>query len=60
MYKKKNNSRLEKSKRPLYWVKTKFLVIITAFMLGVSNSILEEDKSVFGNQHTVEQKDKKG
>ena len=60
MYKKKNNTRLEKSKRPLYWVKTKILLIITALMLGISNSINEEDKSVFGNQHTIEQQDKKG
>ena len=59
MYKKKNNTRLEKSKRPLYWVKTKILLIITALMLGISNSINEEDKSVFGNQHTIEQQDKK-
>jgi len=60
MYKKKNNTRLEKSKRPLYWVKTKILLIITALMLGLSNSINEEEKSVFGNQHTIEQQDKKG
>ncbi|MBL4642775.1 MAG: hypothetical protein JKY44_04200 [Flavobacteriaceae bacterium] len=60
MYKKKNNTRLEKSKRPLYWVKTKILLIITALMLGLSNSINEEEKSIFGNQHTIEQQDKKG
>ncbi len=53
MYKKKNN------RRPLYWVKTKILLIITALMIGLSNSINEEEKSIFGNQHTIEQQDKK-
>lgn len=28
-------------------------------MLGFSNSINEEDKSIFGNQHYIEQQDKK-
>jgi hypothetical protein len=60
MYKKKNNTRLEKSKRPIYWLKTKILLIITALMLGLSNSINEEEKSIFGKQHTIEQQDKKG
>ncbi|MFT4576305.1 MAG: hypothetical protein ACI9SI_001227 [Polaribacter sp.] len=60
MYKKKNNTRLEKSKRPIYWLKTKILLIITACMLGLSNSINEEEKSIFGKQHTIEQQDKKG
>jgi hypothetical protein len=60
MYKKKNNTRLEKSKRPIYWLKTKTLLIITACMLGLSNSINEEEKSIFGKQHTIEQQDKKG
>lgn len=59
MYKKKTKTRLEKSKRPLYWLKKKILLIITAFMLGMSNSINEEDKSVFGKQYTIEQQDKK-
>jgi hypothetical protein len=60
MYKKKNNTRLEKSKRPIYWLKTKILLIITALMLGLSNSINEEEKSIFGKQHTIEQQEKKG
>ena len=55
----KSNSRLEKSKRPLYWLKTKILLIITAFMLGFSNSINEEEKSIFDNQYRIEQKQKK-
>ena len=46
-------------KQILNWLKIKSLTIITAFMLGVSNSINEEDKSLFGKQHTIEQRDKK-
>ncbi len=60
MYKKKINTRIQQSQRPLYWVKTKILVIITALMLGMYNAINEEEKSIFGNQHTIEQQDKKG
>ena len=50
---------LGKPKQILNWLKIKSLTIITAFMLGVSNSINEEDKSLFGKQHTIEQRDKK-
>ena len=59
MYIKKQKTRLEKSRRPLYWIKTKLLLIITAFMLGVSNSINEEDKTIFDNQYQIEHQDKK-
>nr|WP_091897390.1 hypothetical protein [Polaribacter sp. KT25b] len=58
MYKKKKNTRLEKTRRPIYWLKRKLLLIITAFMLGISNSINDEDTSIFGNQHNIEQQDK--
>ena len=51
MYKKKNNTRLRNSKRLIYWLKKKALTIITAFMLEISNSINDEDKSIFDNQH---------
>ena len=57
MYKKKKS--LGKSKHILYWLKRKLLLIITAFMLGMSNSINEEDKSIFDNQHHIEQQDKR-
>jgi hypothetical protein len=50
MYKKKNNTRLRNSKRLIYWLKKKALTIITAFMLGISNAINDEDKSNFDNQ----------
>ncbi len=55
MYQKKNNMRLYK--RLINWLKRKILIIITAFMLGISNSMEDEDKSVFGNQHNIEQQD---
>ena len=58
MYNKKNNIRLEKSKRPINWLKNKVLVIITAFMIGMSNSLNDEDKSIFGNETRTEQRDK--
>jgi hypothetical protein len=50
MYKKKNNTRLRNSKRLIYWLKKKALTIITAFMLGISNAVNDEDKSNFDNQ----------
>ena len=59
MYNKKKISRLEKSRRPIYWFKRKILLIITALMLGMSNSINNEDKSVFEKKHRIEQQDKK-
>jgi hypothetical protein len=57
MYKK--TKCLEKSKQILLWLKRKTLLIITAFMLGFSNSINEEDKSIYGNHYHIEQQDKR-
>jgi hypothetical protein len=59
MYKKKKSKRLEKSKRPIYWLKKRIILIITAFMIGMSNSLNDEDTSVFGSQYQIEQQDKK-
>jgi hypothetical protein len=59
MYKNKKNTRLETSRRPLYWLKLKLLSIITALMLGMSNSLNDEDKSIFDNQYHIEQQDKR-
>ena len=59
MYKNKKNTRLETSRRPLYWLKLKLLSIITALMLGISNSLNDEDKSIFDNQYHIEQQDKR-
>ena len=55
MYKHKNKTRLEQSKRPLHWIKRKFIVIITAFMLGMSNGMDMEDRTLKGNQNYTEQ-----
>lgn len=56
MYKK--NNYLAKTKLLILWLKRKTILIITAFMLGFSNSINEEDKSIFYNKHQIEQRDK--
>lgn len=55
MYKHKNKTRLEQSKRPLQWIKRKFIVIITAFMLGMSNGMNVHDEALKGNQNYTEQ-----
>ncbi|MEG2101025.1 MAG: hypothetical protein RRY99_05900 [Flavobacterium sp.] len=60
MYKQNKNSRLEQSKRPLlHWMKRKLLLIITAFMLGMSNGMNAEDRSINGSFVQTEQQDKK-
>lgn len=56
MYKQNKNSRLEQSKRPLLnWIKRKFIIVITAFMLGMANGIHTEDTRIKGNQNYTEQ-----
>ena len=59
MYIQKKSIRLQKTKQPIYWIKRKILLITTAFMLGMSNSLNNEDTSVFDSQYTIEQRDKK-
>lgn len=60
MYKQNKKSRLEQSKRPLlHWIKRKLLLIITAFMLGMSNGMNAEDRSINGSFVQTEQQDKK-
>lgn len=60
MYKQNKKSRLEQSKRPvLNWIKRKLLLIITAFMLGMSNGMNAEDRSINGSFVQTEQQDKK-
>ncbi|MFH6961332.1 hypothetical protein ACHRVK_01945 [Flavobacterium plurextorum] len=57
---KQNKKRLEQSKRPLlHWIKRKLLLIITAFMLGMSNGMNAEDRSINGSFVQTEQQDKK-
>lgn len=50
-----NRTRLEKSKRLLLWIKRKFLLIMTAFMLGMANGMNTEDTRTKGNQNYTEQ-----
>ncbi|WP_144961447.1 hypothetical protein [Gillisia sp. Hel_I_86] len=59
MYKQKNKTNLEKSQHFIYWIKRKILLIITAFMIGISNAMYDEDKMVNGNQNHTEQEHKK-
>jgi hypothetical protein len=59
MYKHNNKTRLEKSKRPILWVKRKIILIITALMLGMANGMNEGDKMINGNQNYTEQQQKK-
>lgn len=56
MYKQNKISRLEQSKRSLlHWIKRKFIIIITAFMLGMANGMHTEDTRIKGNQNYTEQ-----
>ena len=59
MYKQKNKTRLEKSKPISLWLKRKLMLIMTAFMLGMSNGMDMEDRTMNGNQIHTEQQDKK-
>ena len=59
MYKHKNKSRLEKSKRPILWAKRKIILMLTAFMIGMSNGMNVGDESALRKQHHTEQQDKK-
>jgi cytochrome b561 len=59
MYKQKNKTHLEKFKHFVHWIKRKIILIITAFMLGMSNAMYDEDKMINGNQNHSEQEQKK-
>ena len=59
MYKHNNKTRLEKSKRPILWAKRKIMLIITAFMIGMSNGMNTGDKMVIKNKNHIEQQHKK-
>ena len=59
MYKHKTKTRLEESKRPIHWAKRKIMLIITAFMIGMSNGMNVGDHTIHGNQNQTEQQDKK-
>ena len=59
MYKQKNKTNLEKSKHIGQLIKRKLILIITAFMIGLSNKMYDEDKMASENQYHTEQKDEK-
>jgi hypothetical protein len=59
MYKQNNKIRLEKSKRPILWFKRKIMLMLTAFMIGMSNGMNVGDTMIDGNQYQTEQQDKK-
>jgi hypothetical protein len=56
---KPNKTRLEKSKRPILWLKRKIILVITALMVGMSNGMNEGDARINGNQNRIEQQHKK-
>jgi hypothetical protein len=55
MYTHYNKTRLEKSKRPSLWIKRKIMLIITAFMIGMSNGMNAGNPMNIGNQNHTEQ-----
>jgi hypothetical protein len=55
MYKQNKKTRLEKSKQPTHWLKRKMMLIITAFMIGMSNGMNIGDKMVVKKQNHTEQ-----
>ncbi len=59
MYKQKNKTNLEKSKHIGHWIKRKLILIITAFMIGMSNAMYDEEKMINRNQNYTEQEQKK-
>ncbi len=59
MYKQENKTKLEKSKNFLHWIKRRIILIIAAFMIGMSNAMYDEDEMINENKYNTEQKEKK-
>lgn len=59
MCQKKNKTHSKKNNGIIYWIKRKIVFIITAFMLGISSTMQEEDSFLNNNQNYIEQKQKK-
>ena len=55
MYKHNNKPRLRQSKRPILWAKRKIMLLITAFMIGMSNGMNVGDHTINENQNHTEQ-----
>lgn len=60
MYKlnKKNSSISKIIKSITYWSKRKIILILTAFMVGISNGMYQEDEMINDNQYKIEQEHK--
>jgi ankyrin repeat protein len=58
MYKQKSKTCLDLSKHLAQRIKRKIILIITAFMLGISNAMYD-DKMINGNQNYIKQEQKK-
>ena len=60
MYKpnKKNYTITRFIKLFAHWFKRKFILILVAFMVGLSNGMYEEDIMIFDNQNKIEQEQK--
>lgn len=59
MYKHNNIIHLESSKQPPLWIKRKLILLITAFMIGMSNGMNVGDETALRKKHQTEQQDKK-
>jgi hypothetical protein len=59
MYKHNNKLGLEQSKRPILWAKRKLMLLLTAFMIGMSNGMNAGDTMIHGSPNQTEQQDKK-
>lgn len=59
MYKHNNKPSLEQSKRPILWAKRKIMLIITAFMIGMSNGMNVGNHTINGSKNHTEQQYKK-
>ena len=61
MYKQKNNGHPQPGgqKSPFGWIKRRIILLISAIMIGMSNAIYEEDKTINGNREKIEQKQDK-
>lgn len=56
---KQNRTQLEKSKHPFFWIKRKIMILMAAFMMGISNAMYSENEMIHGNQHHTEQEQRK-
>jgi len=60
MYKlnSKTHSILKFVKSTIHWIKKKIILILVAFMIGLSNGMYEEDQMINNNQPKTEQEQK--